>query len=215
MPQGIPSRGSQHQTSSDLTNLARAALEGSTDDGGAFLKACWQYAYDAAIRFGRKHHGAEDSAQEALMAVDRLLKLEPPELDPESVGALVRTVVLRHVNEVARRRLLEAKAIQEASAPRREAPDAPREVETEEWARPVRAAIETLPQPLRRLIELRHWDGLSTREIAREVGSSHTSIVRLLREAEDTLRAALRAENPTASTTSSGDTTLADDGSRP
>jgi hypothetical protein len=113
------------------------------------------YAYAAAIRFGPKHC-ADDSAQEALIVIDRLLGLKPPEIDPEAVGALVRTVVLRHVHDVARRLLLEAKAIRDLSAPRPEAPDAAREAETEEWARFVREAVARLPPPLRRLAELRY-----------------------------------------------------------
>jgi len=192
MLQGIPPRGMQHMTSQDLTGLARAALVGSSDDRDRFLNACRQYAFAAAIRFGRRHHGAEDSAQEAVVVVYRLLKLKPPELDPETVGALVHVVVLRHVNRAACSRRLDIKAVRELSAARREAPDVAREIETEELGHQVRAAIETLPQRLRAVIHLRHGEDLSTREIAGEVGRSQRSIIRLLREAEIALKDKLR-----------------------
>jgi RNA polymerase sigma factor (sigma-70 family) len=188
---GGKARAGRPGAPSDLTLLAQAARAGSSDDLDSFVKACWQDAYGAAIRFECKHHGAEDSAQEAAIVVYRLLKLKPPKLDPESVGALVRTVVLRHVQQGRTRLLLEAKAMQLA-LPRREALAAAREVETEEWARRVHAAIATLAQPLRRLIELRHWDGMSTRAVAREVRMSETSIRRLLAEAEAAIEHELR-----------------------
>lgn len=165
--------------SEQLTLLARLALAGSTDN--RFLNACWERAYAAARRFGREHHGAEDSAQEAVIVVYRLLTLEPPQLDPHTVGALLRIVVRRHVNEVARRRIVEAAALRSLPTTRRGAHDP---AETEEWASRIRATIETLPHQLRLLIKLRHWDDMSTRKIAHTIRTSETSVRRLLTQAE-------------------------------
>jgi RNA polymerase sigma factor (sigma-70 family) len=189
MPQGIPPHGSQHLTSQDLTGLARAALGGSSDDRDRFLKACWQYAYAVAIWFGRKHQGAEDSAQNAALAVNGLFDTKT--IKAEAVGGLIRVLVLRHVYGAAQRRLREA-TVAGHQAPASEEPDSAIEVETAEWARRVLDAVDKLPQPLQRVIRLRYWDGMSTRGIALELGVPQTSIMRLLGEAEAALKSALR-----------------------
>lgn len=144
MPQGIPPHASRHLTSKDLTGLARAALMGSSDDHDRLLNACWQYAYDAAIRFGRKHHGAEDTAQNAAMAVCELLKGRAAALTPDTVGGFVRVHVLRSAHAAAQRRLREASAAGHAD-PTREEPDSALKVETAEWAHVVRDVVDALP----------------------------------------------------------------------
>lgn len=100
----------ERPTAEDLTRLARAALAGSIDDRDRFLEACSQYAYDAARRLKRQHHGAEDSAQDTAMAVLRLFRAYPAELQPDTVGAFVRVVVLRSARATAERRAHEAGA---------------------------------------------------------------------------------------------------------
>jgi RNA polymerase sigma factor (sigma-70 family) len=193
-PRGrTPARGEATRVGSaeSLTQLARAALTGSTADHDAFLGACWQYAYAAAMRLRRKHQGAEDSAQDAAKAVWDLLKRNPPALKPETVGGLVGVVVLRRAHAAARLRLREASAGDQA-ATACEAPDTALEAETAEWTRRVRDAVVSLQQPLRRLVELEYWGDLSTREIARETGMSQSSIIRRLAEAEAALKSRLR-----------------------
>jgi RNA polymerase sigma factor (sigma-70 family) len=178
-------------SSEDLARLARAALAGSADDRETFLKACWQYAYAVAVRFGRKHHGSEDGAQDAVIAVHGLLTTTPPELRPATVGALVSVLVLRSAHAAAERRTRAAGAA-EQTATARKAADPAHEVEAADWARAVSDVIDTLPQPLRRLIDLRYGDDMSTRAIARVVGVSQRTIMRLLREAETALKDKLR-----------------------
>jgi RNA polymerase sigma factor (sigma-70 family) len=185
------SREEPRHASEDLTNLARAALAGSSADLDRFISACWQYAYDAATWLKRQHQGAEDSAQDAAMAVLRLLRADPPELDPETVGAFVRVVVLRSARAAAQRRLREADAVTNVVNVR-ELADPAVAVETAEWAHALRAVVDALPPPLGRLIGLRHGEDLSTREIARQLRVSHMTVARLLREAEDMLRRRLR-----------------------
>jgi len=185
-----PGRGRASRVNSEiLTQLARAAVKGSNDDRDRFVEACWHYAYDAARRAGRKHHGAEDSAQDAAMAVSNLL--ERNALKPETVGGLIGTLVLRNAYAAARQRLREA-TIEDQAVPAREAPDTAVAVETAEWAQRVIDAVDALPEPLRRLVALRHWDGRSLDEIARLLGTSRRTISRQLRDAEAALRHALR-----------------------
>jgi len=185
---GRPRAGRPVGLPSDLTLLAQAALAGSADDRNRFLDACRRYAYAVAIRFKCGHHGAEDSAQDAVIVVSRLLEMKPPKLAPDSIGALVRMVVLRSVHEAARRRLCET--TRPAPAPR-EAPAAASEAETAEWARRVKKAIARLPPQPRRLVELRYWDGMSCEQIAHEVGKARRSIARWLKQAEAELRSNL------------------------
>jgi RNA polymerase sigma factor (sigma-70 family) len=188
---GRKARAGRPGAPSDLTLLAQAALTGSSDARDRFLVACRQYAYAAAIRFGRKHNGAEDSAQDAVIAVHGLLKTTPPDLKPQTVGALVSVLVLRSARAVAARRARGAStSAQIATA--REAPDPAVEVETAEWASAVRDVVEDLPQLLRRLIDLRYGEDLSTREIAQVVGASQRTIIRLLPEAEAAVKGKLR-----------------------
>jgi len=212
-PMRILDGGSRFREAQELTNLARAALVGSSDDRGRFLDACLQYAYAAAIRFGRKHHGAEDSAQEAAIAIERLLATQPPVLMPDTIGALISVVVLRSVRAAAWRRAREANAAAQTITARHQAPDPALEVETAEWAGRVLNAVDKLPQLLHRIVHLRYWDDLSTREIARELGTSHMTIVRLLKEAEHTLRAELQELD--GASDERGDTTPADEEPRP
>jgi RNA polymerase sigma factor (sigma-70 family) len=191
-PVGVPS---------DLSLLARAALTGSNEDRDTFLKACWRYAYAAAKRLGRRHDGAEDGAQDAVLVVRALLEAKPPALAPDSIAGFVSVVVLRNVRLAARRRAREASAAGQ-TAPARRAPDPALGAETAEWARRVRAAVATLQQPLRRLVELRYWDELSTREIAREVARSQRSVIRLLKDAEILVKSRLRRHDDDRSDTS-------------
>jgi len=66
------------------------------------------------------------------------------------------------------------------------------EVETADWARRVLRAVDTLPQPLHEVVRLRYWADMSTRQIAREVAASQTSIMRLLDQAATALKTALQ-----------------------
>ena len=211
MRQGPSPRGPRHRDadgSDDLANLARAALVGSTDGRDGFRHACWQYAYAAAIRFGSKHHGAEDSAQDAAIVVDRLLDARPPAIKPETVAALISIVVLRSVRATAQRRIRETN-VAEPTVTAHDTAGCHLEMETAERARSVLDAVDKLPQLLRRMVNLRYWDDLSSRAIARQLGTSHTSIVRLLRKAEDILRVELRefdgADDERADTTPASD----------
>jgi len=202
---GGKARAGRPGAPSDLTLLAQAALGGSSDDRDRFVEACWRYAYAAAIRFRRTHQGAEDSAQDAALAVSGLLDRKPPELKPESVSAFISVVVLRGAHAAAKRQLREASVAGHA-APAREAADSALEVATTEWARRVRDAVSRLPERLRRVVELEYWGDLSTREIARELGRSQSSVMRLLREAETALGDELRGLDDTDD--DRGDTTL-------
>jgi RNA polymerase sigma factor (sigma-70 family) len=187
-PEGCPP---ERPTAEDLTRLALGVVAGSRQNQkmNAFLAACTQYAYAAAIRLGRKHHGAEDSAQDAAKAVWSLVVRNA--LKPETIGGLIGTLVLRNAYAAAQRRLREASIAGRANLAR-EAPDSALEVETAEWAQGVRDAVEALPEPLRGLVALRHWDGCSLDEIAQLLGKSRRTISRQLRDAEAALREALR-----------------------
>ncbi len=172
-----------------LGQFARAALTGSNDDRAMFLGTCRRYAYAIALRLGRRHHGAEDSAQDATKAVWELL--ERHALKPETIRGFIGTIVLRDAYAAAQRRLREA-TIAGHSTREGEVPDTAVEVETAEWAQRVRDAVDALPEPLRRLVALRHSDGCSLDEIAQLLGTSRRTISRQLRDAEAALRDALR-----------------------
>jgi len=189
--EGSLRRATAAKGQTDLPRLARGALKGAPSAQARFLEACRRHACQVAVRIGGTHFEAEDCAQDALVAVHGLLNALPPRLRPDTVGAFVAVVVRRALRAMVRRRTREALAVRRTSG-RSEVPDTRRSVELEELTLLVRAAVARLEQPLRRVVALRYWDDLSCREIARAIGTSHTSVIRLLRTAETALRTEVR-----------------------
>jgi RNA polymerase sigma-70 factor (ECF subfamily) len=71
--------------------------------------------------------------------------------------------------------------------------DPARVLETREVERSIRAALAALPEVQRRPIEMAYFDGLSYREVARELGEPEGTVKYRIRMGMQQLRAALRA----------------------
>jgi RNA polymerase sigma-70 factor (ECF subfamily) len=191
-------------------DLILRAVSGDRDALGRLFAACYGRLTSRVRR--RLPAGvagalaAEDVVQEAcLRAVARVGGIRPG--GPEAFYAWLTTVVDRRLHDLlkaqrARKRGGAGRTVAPVSSPEAdrsgawpgpvEPPAAPApDPARREAADAVRRAVARLPDPARRVVELRYLDGLPVAEVARQTGRSPAAVRMVCRRALDALRGTL------------------------
>ncbi len=155
-------------------------------------EAVWRVAY----RLLGNEEEAFDACQDVFVKAWRLLPTERFS-DTHFRGWLFRlTVNLCRDRLRARRRRLQLFVPLSDDASDSTSPDPLKVWETRVWSEEVRRAVESLPEAQRVVVILRHYEGLTTKEIAETLNLSHVTVrVRLTR-----VMAALRKKLTVANT---------------
>lgn len=170
-------------------------LAAGKGDLGAFEQIVLRYEaalWSIAYRFLGDRTGAEDIAQEAFL---RVFESAPRYRPTAALGTYLRRVVINLCLDRARRKQpqqLSAEGL-ELSASRKYASPSPLDaLVSEERDEAVRRALDKLPARQRMALVLRHYEGLSYREIATVMGTSAKAVERLLARARASLEVLLR-----------------------
>jgi len=174
----------------DLRRLVEEASTGDDEAEARLLEIVRERALRHATRLGRKT-GAEDTAQNVVLIVIRILRSESETLNPATIGGLIATLARRDWKDERGRRERHATADLSPLNPSGE-PDPADAAGRDETRARVRDAVARLPEEDRHLFELRHWAGLSHQEIARRLGMARKSVARWLRRVTVELHRYLR-----------------------
>lgn len=140
---------------------------------------------DAVLRQMIRACGNRDDAEDVL--VESLLaafRAKDSVRDPEAFGVWLARIAHRACSRVKRREALEPILLPEALDPAAPPPD----TETKQC---LMQAMAELPDPLRRVVELRDLEGLGTTEAAQSLGIGEGALKSRLHRARARLRAAL------------------------
>ncbi len=135
-----------------LVEVVEAARGGDPDERDALIEAVWPDAYRLAYTILRDKHAAEDAAQEACIVIYRSVETLRR---ADAFRTWFYRIVVREAGAVKRRRGEIAEALEATT----HASD--RETAIDVWR-----ALATLPENLRIVVILRHFEELSSREIA-------------------------------------------------
>lgn len=176
--------------------LVRAAAQGSAEALGTLYDRHAAAVYGLARRILTRQEDAEEVVQDVFAQVWR----DAPRYDPDRASVAGWIMVLTRTRAIDRLRARKARpdqqdAIEPADAPPLVATGADPEhtVISSEAARKVRAAFDALPDPLRTLVELAYFQGLTHSEIAGQTGVPLGTVKTRLRTAVASLRLVLSA----------------------
>lgn len=161
--------------------LVRRALQADPESFGQLCRRYYPSLVAVADSILLDHHLAEDAAQEALAhACRQLPKLKKSELFGPWVAAICRNVA----KDMRRDRQRPPPLAEDCET---QASDCPEDGRTEL----VTEALQCLPQPLREVVYLRFYNGLSYQQMAGVLGATQESIDGRLRRAKKRIAAYL------------------------
>jgi RNA polymerase sigma-70 factor (ECF subfamily) len=176
--------------------LVRAAADGSAEALGTLYDRHAAAVYGLARRILTRQEDAEEVVQDVFAQVWR----DAPRYDPSRASVAGWIMVLTRTRAIDRLRARRARpdqqdAVEPADAPPLVAAGADPEhtVISTEAARKVRAAFDALPDPLRTLVDLAYFQGLTHSEIAGQTGVPLGTVKTRLRTAVASLRLVLSA----------------------
>jgi len=140
----------------------------------------------------RDSQGAADVVQ---IAFARLL--EQPELDAAARRSWLYKVAYREALDQLRRRRRQGRMHRrKAQGPAADNPDVDAPLVQQELVAQVQAALETLPEPQRRVVHMRIYQGKTFAAIAQELGVPLGTVLGRMHAAVKKLRRSLRGWNP-------------------
>lgn len=172
----------------DDAYLVRRAQEGYLDAYELLVKRYANQAYRIAYRMLGDHHGAQDVAQEALIAAWQALPRF--RADAQFSTWLYRIVTRRALNLATRGHTTEADDLLEGLPEHNPGPEG--QVERSHTGDAVTAAILALPLPQRTVLVLHHFEDLSYADVAAITRSSVPAVRSHLFRARRTLASTLR-----------------------
>ena len=185
---------------SEADDIEETLLDRIAHGDEAALKAFYDrvapFAYGLARRIAGDGMLAEDIAQEAFLRVWRGAdRYDRARGAPRSwFLRVVRNLAIDHLRSRRARGRAEDR-LEQQIADEGQTPDRPDELASAaERARRVHAALATLPQDLRRALEIAYFEGLSHSQIAAREGLPLGTVKTRIRNAVLRLRAALGAE---------------------
>lgn len=183
-------------TAESEATLVRAVAEGSAEALGTLYDRHAASVYGLARRIVARQDDAEEVVQDVFAQVWR----DAPRYDPARATVAGWIMVLARTRAIDRLRARKARPDQEegvepAAAPPLAAAGADPEtaVISSEAASKVRAAFSALPEPLRTLVDLAYFQGLTHSEIAGQTGVPLGTVKTRLRTAVASLRLVLTA----------------------
>lgn len=175
--------------------LVTAARGGEVSAFEALTARHREAVWRVAFRLLGNEEEAFDACQDVFVKAWRLLSTERFS-DTHFRGWLFRlTVNLCRDRLRARRRRLQLFVPLSDDAPDAPSPDPLKVWETRVWSEEVRRAVESLPEAQRVVVILRHYEGLTTKEIAETLHLSHVTVRVRLTRAMAALRKKLTVAN--------------------
>jgi RNA polymerase sigma-70 factor (ECF subfamily) len=168
--------------------LIRRAQHGDTDAFGQLVTHYQQAVYNIAYRLTGNRQEAEDVAQEAF--VKTYLALDRFDTQRPFAPWLYRIATNTALNRLKRRR--PESEFNEEISPDNTAPNPEAQIITAEATDRLRAAIVDLPPNYRAAIELRHFQGLSYREMSETLDTPLSDVKSWLFRARRRLREVLK-----------------------
>jgi RNA polymerase sigma-70 factor, ECF subfamily len=176
--------------------LIRAVAEGSADALGTLYDRLAGSVYALARRILVRQEDAEEVVQDVFAQIWR----DAPRYDAGRATVAGWIMMLARTRAIDRLRARRARPDQQQGVEPSLAPalvaagqDPERDVISTEAAHKVRAAFEALPEPLRMLVELAYFQGLTHSEIAGQTGVPLGTVKTRLRTAVASLRLVLSA----------------------
>jgi RNA polymerase sigma-70 factor (ECF subfamily) len=169
----IPTRNQERMAAADEAELIQQARQGHHGAYRVLVERHMRKAYNLAYSFVNDHAGAEDITQDAFIRAYHAL---PSFRGEAGFGTwLYRIVTNLSLNTLKQRRALSDREVTMESLP------SPHDG-TEEFARRgeikahVERALHELPTLQRAVVILRHFDGLSTRQVSAILGCSEGTV---------------------------------------
>jgi RNA polymerase sigma-70 factor, ECF subfamily len=183
-------------TAESEATLVRAVAEGSAEALGTLYDRHAASVYGLARRIVTRQEDAEEVVQDVFAQVWR----DAPRYDPGRATVAGWIMVLARTRAIDRLRARKARpdqqeGVEPAEAPTLAAAEPTPEaaVISSEAATKVRAAFAALPEPLRTLVDLAYFQGLTHSEIAGQTGVPLGTVKTRLRTAVASLRLVLTA----------------------
>ncbi len=191
-----PNAVSTDVTAESEAALVRAVAEGSAEALGTLYDHHAASVYGLARRILTRLEDAQEVVQDVFAQVWR----DAPRYDPSRATVAGWIMVLARTRAIDRLRARKARpdqqeGVEPAQAPSLAAvgPDPEDTAISREAASKVRAAFEALPDPLRTLVDLAYFQGLTHSEIAGRTGVPLGTVKTRLRTAVASLRLVLTA----------------------
>lgn len=164
-------------------SMVKKAMRGNPQAFGQLVRRQQESLYRAAYSVTRSEEDALDAVQEGILkAYQNLKSLRKP----ETFAAWLTRIVHNAALDLVRKRR-PTQNLEELELP------APEGLSPEERM-DLRAALERLPERDRSLVALRYFDGLSNREIARQLELSEGTVASRLSRAIARMRKELKEE---------------------
>ncbi len=179
-PRGPEGRGPSDRDATSQTQDAEWIRAAQTGDQDAFAALVAQYqgrAYWVAFGLLNDAEESRDVVQEAFLRVYR--SLERFDFAQNFYTWLYRIVVnlsIDRLRRVSRVRSVALDDVAEPAAPSAQEAAPGRSIEVGETSKDIRAVLDTLPPRYRTVMVLRELNGLSCKEIAGIVNSSHATV---------------------------------------
>jgi RNA polymerase sigma-70 factor (ECF subfamily) len=156
--------------------ILRACQAGDDEAFGELVERYHARAYWVAFGLVGNQEEARDVTQDAFLRVYRALARF--DFNQSFYTWLYRIVVNLAIDRLRKLSKARAVAIEDVGEPASDEVDTvpERGIESNETAREVREVLATLPEKYRTVMTLRELNGLSCKEIARIVGSSHATV---------------------------------------
>jgi RNA polymerase sigma-70 factor (ECF subfamily) len=172
-----------HMPLSDDQVLVEQVCEGDLDAYRVLVERYQKYAYQVAYRILRRHHDAEDASQEAFVRIYQTIRNFRREAKFSTY--LYRTVVNLSLNALRRREresVNENPGIEAWQETNKDLAESPK-IELIDLRDHLHRAIARLSQKQQAILVLRHYEGLSTREVSEILNCSEGTVKQQLHRA--------------------------------
>lgn len=165
-------------------SLVKKAMRGNPKAFGALVRQEQEYLYRMAFLYTRQEEDALDAVQESILkAYQSIKKLR----EAEYFRTWITRIVINTARDICRKRRPE-EALENA-----EILPAPEGLSPEDRM-DLYAALERLPERYRDMVKLKYFDGLTTREIAQQLGVSEGTVSSSLSRAIQRMRKEMKEE---------------------
>lgn len=181
-------------SAADERRLILEAQQGSHDAFRSLVERYMRQAYNIAYGFVRDHDEAEDVAQESFIRVYR--SIETFRMESEFGTWLYRIIMNISLNRVRQKKNDQARTVSVSGVSAH--PEPPMAAHEPDVRSHIEQALHELPTLQRATVILRHFNGLSTRQVSGILGCSEGTVKTHLHRGLKKMRGALQFLNEEA-----------------
>lgn len=164
--------------------LVKKAMRGNPKAFGILIRQEQEYLYRMAFLYTRQEEDALDAVQESVLKAYKSLKTLK---DPDYFRTWLTRIVINTAKDICKKRRPQENLEEAESLP------APEGLSPEERM-DLYAALDNLPERNRDIVKLKYFDGLTTREIAQQMGLSEGAVSSCLSRSLKRMRKELKEE---------------------